>query len=474
MDYGAIVENALIRAQADDLYLLLDCSNDPLTDTLHGPGFDTLYPTELVTNGDFATASDWDFGGDWSWNAGGYAQVTGAVGASGNLSPSAGSEIPFVIGNYYLLMFNCSNLQGAEITASGGGVTFPTTNATGIKTFVFQATATTDLNFFGEIVGGAPKNICRLDDVSVLRIGLLRGYSLCLGMELTGALDLAEAGTSDIGQDGVGIRRIYLDNNLPTGSALAGSGLICKYASGDMFIGNDPIFTGYYVQKTVVHDSTAADNSDDYTNLYQGDQSYQAIALMYAIEYAPADSNGIVIGGSPVTDPCPIWFGARGFANAFELRLDATNTKFIIGTSNASIATFVEFGLGGTDPALRPDTDGLIDLGDATNVLRWRHLYLTGNAQMGGDLDHDGSNVGFYGTAPTTQPAALTAALTQITHTGPSTPDYSIATPIDSGVGSAWGFSTQDEFETVMSVVLNLQTRVDELESKLQSLGLLA
>lgn len=81
--------------------------------------------------------------------------------------------------------------------------------------------------------------------------------------------------------------------------------------------------------------------------------------------------------------------------------------------------------------------------------------------------------LGFYGVAAVVKPTALTTALTQISHTGPGTPDYAIATPIDSGVGSAWGFSTQDEFETVMSVVLNLQTRLDELETKQQGLGLL-
>jgi hypothetical protein len=93
--------------------------------------------------------------------------------------------------------------------------------------------------------------------------------------------------------------------------------------------------------------------------------------------------------------------------------------------------------------------------------------------EIDGALDHDGSLAGFYGTAPAAKPAALTGALTQITHTGPTTPDYAIATPVDSGVGSAWGFSTQDEFETAMSVILNLQTRVDELESRLQGIGLL-
>lgn len=82
--------------------------------------------------------------------------------------------------------------------------------------------------------------------------------------------------------------------------------------------------------------------------------------------------------------------------------------------------------------------------------------------------------LGFWAATPITQPTALTTALTQITHTAPGTPDYAFADTVDSGVGSAWGFSSHDEANTVLSVILNLQTRVDELESKLQSVGLIA
>ena len=472
--YDTDVRNALTKALADSSYLRLDCSNDPLTAALTGIGFDTLDPTELVTNGDFSSSSNWDFGGSWSWNASGYAQVTGVVGSSGDLSPSAGSEVPFEIGSFYLLSFECPNMSNSFITPSGGGVTFPDATVTGIYNYVFQATATTDLNFYGELVSGAGKLICRLDNVSVKKIGFLRGYAYLLGAVLSGTLQLASAGGGDIGEDDVGVQRIWLNNQLSgTGTALGGSGLICRYAGGDMFIGNDGVFPGYYVQKTAQTGSTVQDNSEDFTNLYQGDSGYQQIALMYDKEYSASPANGINIGDS-TSNPPPFYFGGSGFSTAFMLRWDRANLKFVVGTTHATDGQFLEFALSGADPALRPDTDGLIDLGDATNVLRWRHLYMTGNAQIGGDLDHDGSNVGFYGTAPVAQPAALTAALTQISHTGPTTPDYAIATPVDSGVGSAWGFSTQDEFETTMSVILNLQTRVDELESKLQSLGLLA
>ena len=67
--------------------------------------------------------------------------------------------------------------------------------------------------------------------------------------------------------------------------------------------------------------------------------------------------------------------------------------------------------------------------------------------------------------------AALTAQLTTITSTAPGTPDYAIQDLINT---SAYGFVTKDEGNSVLSVIANLQTRVSELESRLQALGLIA
>ena len=66
--------------------------------------------------------------------------------------------------------------------------------------------------------------------------------------------------------------------------------------------------------------------------------------------------------------------------------------------------------------------------------------------------------------------AANTAALTDITFTAPSTPDYAIQDLTDTG---GFGFKTKDEGNTVLSVVKNLQTRVTELETKLKTYGIL-
>lgn len=64
---------------------------------------------------------------------------------------------------------------------------------------------------------------------------------------------------------------------------------------------------------------------------------------------------------------------------------------------------------------------------------------------------------------PTGTGALPVAPLTTITHTSPGTPDYAVANTINS---SAWGFSTQDEANTVLSVIRNLQIRVADLEAR--------
>ncbi len=66
--------------------------------------------------------------------------------------------------------------------------------------------------------------------------------------------------------------------------------------------------------------------------------------------------------------------------------------------------------------------------------------------------------------------AANTAALTTITFTAPGTPDYAIQ---DLTQTTPFGFATKDEGNSVLSVVANLQTRVAQLESKLQTYGIL-
>ena len=79
--------------------------------------------------------------------------------------------------------------------------------------------------------------------------------------------------------------------------------------------------------------------------------------------------------------------------------------------------------------------------------------------------------VGFYGVTPVVQGATLTAQLTSITHTAPGTPDYAIQNLTTS---TPYGFVTADEGNSVLKVVANLQTRLAELEARLETIGMIA
>jgi hypothetical protein len=79
--------------------------------------------------------------------------------------------------------------------------------------------------------------------------------------------------------------------------------------------------------------------------------------------------------------------------------------------------------------------------------------------------------VGFWGATPVDQPAAITAGLTSLTHTAPSTPDYAIQ---DLTTTTPYGFVTKDEGNTVLKVLASLQVRVGELEARLEEAGIIA
>ncbi len=67
------------------------------------------------------------------------------------------------------------------------------------------------------------------------------------------------------------------------------------------------------------------------------------------------------------------------------------------------------------------------------------------------------------------QATALTAALTTLTHSAPGTPDYAIQNLTTS---TPYGFVTQDEGNSVLKVIANLQARSAEIEAILQANGL--
>lgn len=86
------------------------------------------------------------------------------------------------------------------------------------------------------------------------------------------------------------------------------------------------------------------------------------------------------------------------------------------------------------------------------------HVHLSGDQQVYGAKTWMGK-VGFFGTAATTKPAALTV----VTANAPA-----------GGVGTAaGGWDTAVNRDTAIALINNLKVRVGELESRLQSLGLL-
>ncbi len=78
--------------------------------------------------------------------------------------------------------------------------------------------------------------------------------------------------------------------------------------------------------------------------------------------------------------------------------------------------------------------------------------------------------LGFFGVTPIVKPTAITADLTAVTATAPGTPDYAIQ---DFTQTTPWGFASHDEANTVLKVLINVQLRVKDLETKLKALGLL-
>ena len=89
----------------------------------------------------------------------------------------------------------------------------------------------------------------------------------------------------------------------------------------------------------------------------------------------------------------------------------------------------------------------------------------------GAIMGKSGGTAGFYGTTPVAQGAALTAQSTTITSTAPGTPDYAIQ---DLTQTTPFGFATKDEGNTVLAVIANLQTRLAQVESRLETVGLIA
>ncbi len=200
-------------------------------------------------------------------------------------------------------------------------------------------------------------------------------------------MTFGSTGTSDIGDTTNGIQRLFIANDKTSSFALPDfRGFTFKDANGDTYFGNDNVFPGFYVQKTVTSGSTASDNSDDITNLYQGDASSPKLEMMFDIPWNTelAAPNGVTIGaGLTDFDTTPLIFGN----NKAWIRYDETNSRFKIGLGAGGTSQYMHLLTGfleiklnskAVQVAFRPETDDKIDISDIANNLRFKSLYLAG------------------------------------------------------------------------------------------------
>lgn len=204
------------------------------------------------------------------------------------------------------------------------------------------------------------------------------------------------------------------------------------------------LFTSYFKPKTNITYSIGT-SSLYYTGLYARTNYFNSTAL---IDGATAGQLTITGNPAPTTDSTYTnGTSSLYWKETYTDRLYLNSTAYLDGGTAGTVTCNGQFKLEDTYNIAVGTTTGT-KIGTAEN-----------------------QKLGFFNATPIVQPTELTDELTSITHTAPSVSDYAIQDLTDSG---GFGFKTKDEGNTVLSVILNLQTRVNELETKLVSLGLLA
>lgn len=132
-----------------------------------------------------------------------------------------------------------------------------------------------------------------------------------------------------------------------------------------------------------------------------------------------------------------------------------THVEYLLAADATSDLTFTP----ATSTALRIDNVSLKVVGSAgaDRITVWveDEAGVAGTASL--YVRNEAGNVWKFGT-----PTTLTAAITTITHTAPGTPDYAIQQLV---ANTGFGFVTEDEGETVLKVIANLQARLLVVEA---------
>ena len=171
-------------------YNLLDKASILLTPTAYNDGSmlsvkpnENLYGSELVTNGDFATDSNWTKGTGWSIS-GGSANCDGSQSSNSGLVQQngiLGVSLDLVVGRTYKMEFNIVVSSGFITNIEvGGNYKYPGLSSSGTYTFYFTPTSTNDRITFT----ASSSFIGSIDNVSV-KEGLTGDFTFSRGSAAT-------------------------------------------------------------------------------------------------------------------------------------------------------------------------------------------------------------------------------------------------------------------------------------------------
>lgn len=249
---------------------------------------------------------------------------------------------------------------------------------------------------------------------------------------------------------GLGTFTLYDNVSGDSNVAIGRSALRYCTGSSNVAIGREAGFNGVGVSGNVFLGHNAGYNETTSNKLYIAN-SNTATPLIYG----DFSSSLIRVHGR---------LGA--LATTEQLRLEYSSTKYFSTTVNSVGST--TFDLTGTSPTFTFSKavtfSESITMADGKDIV----LNTTTGTKIGTATTQ---KLAFFNSTPVVKPTALTTQLTTITATAPGTPDYAIQDLVNVG---GYGFVTADEGQSVLKVIENLQTRVSELETKLQSLGLLS
>jgi len=438
-----------------------------LTDTADGTEDFDVYLKQMI-NG---TLTEWltaDADGEITFGAGRAVAVSGEINASGNEINISGATPQLVFKDTDCTDSddNAAITVNASATSSGGenvDVTFKQ-QVNGTLTTFLTADADGDISFDSNravSVGSALINATAAVSTEKLTVsgdGYFDGDLEATGVGKVGSM-LTNA-TAALSSEVSTIRRNSTDTTsvLPalvihrdtTGTPTNG------YGSSIEFWGKSANGTNYRWADIQAYGAlVTADNREGFMKFRV---STAAGVMTDALFFGSTGSLGV--GATPSS-------GATLQVNG-GIYFGITNDQRILETGTNSLAVYTA----GTEAIRVTNTNQLFV--NATAAVGSEKLGVDGDAYVTGDYRcATGKGLVVNGTRVVTdQQTALTAAKTGITVTGTTSEDYDFSGAVTNS--SPYGLATADEFETMLEVIQNLQTRVNELETKLQAHGLIA